>query len=293
MTLSRWLLAPLLLTACTSAPTPAPALPLPDPAQPATYSQSGDFSVFSNQVNPDAPVQTGAAGRFLQLRSPVPRLPNFERLNDCIVQVGRPLAPRASRPGTDAVHVGAQLPFSYDIGASEAITLRGAVTAALVASVTKTVYPGGETPAILYGNERLQPLPLGLTVVIPGAVGGYPAVSTALPDALPARLLEPVDGNLLSLTGNVRWSDATFDASGQVSFAIPVQVERPEDVIVFCNVINDGNFNLSPEIIAKLTALKWTSAQILGTTRNVERIMYQGDTLLIIEHSASVAYPAK
>ena len=64
-------------------------------------------------------------------------------------------------------------------------------------------------------------------------------------------------------------------------------------MIVFCNAIDDGSFSLSPEVVAKLTALKWTSARILGTTRNVERVMYQGDAMLIIEHSASVAYPAK
>ena len=58
MTLSRWLLVPLLLTACTSSPTPAPVLPLPGPPQPTTYTQSGEFSVDSNQVSPDAPVQT-------------------------------------------------------------------------------------------------------------------------------------------------------------------------------------------------------------------------------------------
>lgn len=297
MTLSRWLLVPLLLTACTVSPTPQFGLPLLDAPQPTTYQRSGIVNVYSNQVHPDAPVQTSAYGHFVQLRSPVPRLPSFERPDGCSLQVVKPLAVSGSRsastPARVALPAEVEPPFSHDIGAGDAISLTSTTTGTAVATLPKAVYPSGDTPYIIYRDEHLQPLSSGLTLVIPGAADGFPAVTIVLPDTPPARLLEPVNGDHLSLTGTIRWSDPTFDPGGQMWFTVPVKVEGPEDVTLFCNVIDDGSFSFAPDLVAKLTALKWISGRIMGTTRTTERVLYQGDALLLVERSASIAYPCR
>ncbi|MGY2897117.1 hypothetical protein [Deinococcus sp. UYEF24] len=297
MTLSRWLLVPLLLTACSSSPTPEIPTLLPDPPQPTTSQRSGTVNVYSNQVNPDAPVQTGAYGRFLQLRSPVPSLPSFERPDGCSLQVVKPLAGSVSRSASTPVQVNlpaeVEPPFAHDIDAGEAISLTSITTGVTVATLPKVVYPAGDTPNFLYRDEHLEPLSSGLTVVIPGAAGGFPAVTTVLSDTPPARLLEPVNGDHLSLTGTIRWSDPTFDPAGQMRFTVPVKVEGPEDVTLFCNVIDDGSFSFAPDLVAKLTALKWVSGRITGTIRTTERVLYRGDALLLVERSASIAYPER
>jgi hypothetical protein len=298
MTLFRWLLAPLLLTACAAAPPPTP------PVASTTYVQSGFWRISSDQARPDAPAKVSAGGEFLELRVPVPRLSSSPSVDGCRVQTETPLAPAGGataasfkgvnsaalpRP-TAGLTAQSEPPFSHNIDAGEAVTLRSRTTGATIASIGKQVYTEGPSPAILYIGDALPPLPDHLTLVIPGAVGGYPAVSTELPDVPPPRLLAPADGRLV-LREPIRWSDPTFDASGQVAFDILVQLQGDEQVVVFCNVEDDGSYTLSPELVRELEALRWTSGRILGTTRTLERLQYQGEALLLTLRSASVGYP--
>ena len=72
-----------------------------------------------------------------------------------------------------------------------------------------------------------------------------------------------------------------------------VQVQGLETVTVFCNIIDDDSFSFASDVVANLTALKWISGRIMGTSRTTERVLYRGNALLLTARFASIAYPEK
>lgn len=253
-----WMLsaAALLLAACTPAPTPGGG-----GENKVLYTKLGvvGLSRFDTGF-------VSAQAQFLRLPIGLAQAPG-PVAEQCVVFE----SPSATPPSLPDPAAG-QAATSLDAG--DPITLQaGGVYATLSRSVQNGAYG--------YSALLQDAPPANLSLTIPGASGGFPAVGSAALPPIPAALdlTAPSGAADIGPETVFSWSNPSNDAQTQVSFA---GFQRSPDLGFSCTTPDDGRFTFPAATQTELKAKGWASGQFLFITRQTTRSVVQHDALLLL-----------
>ncbi len=138
------------------------------------------------------------------------------------------------------------------------------------------------------GRYQADNLVLGglsnLTLSIPGAAGGFPALSDVpFPVPNPAfSLTAPADLTSITPVTAFTWTGASNDPAAAVLIGV-----KQGDLAFFCSARDDGSFTIPSDFQDVLKAQKFTKGTA-GVLQSLTQLKTSGDALLVLQSLSSV-----
>lgn len=169
---------------------------------------------------------------------------------------------------------------------------------ALDAGPELTIKKGGESLAVLkpsaeaigglksYSNTpSALPDTSGATVEIPGATGGFPAVTATLPTELAEFTFKPVVG--ITKDSTFTWTAPTNEAIVTLSAG---SSNGTDYTLVYCTMKDDGEFAFPASTKAEMDAKGFTTSAFSGASKGISKFVTKDDALLIVTASRSSTF---
>jgi hypothetical protein len=166
------------------------------------------------------------------------------------------------------------------LDAGKELTIKTVVPTVLKAQILNPT-PGFADNQKIYvsGPSATSPDTSGVTLEVPGVVGGFPAMTTSLPNELVAFTFGPKTG----ITKNTifKWTTPTSGAFVTIGASSGLD---PSRVFVACVVKDDGEFVFPASVKTELDKNGFTTGSA-DADKSISRYSSNGDALLIVANA--------